>query len=119
MIVGDYFKDNPHLKAIVNKALEVVKWFNNHGRALGILGDIQRMLSTTILCLILPVLTRWTSHYVSVDRLLELEPSIVRTVKDFEEELVRSVGSDRKAKAKAKKVMKIVGQTSFWMGLRQ
>ncbi|KAG1853779.1 hypothetical protein C8R48DRAFT_610668, partial [Suillus tomentosus] len=59
---------------VINDALEVVKWFNNHSRALGILNEVQRnVFSGKTRSLILPVLTRWTSHYLSVRRLLELE----------------------------------------------
>jgi len=30
LMLGDYFKDNPKVAAIVDAAIEIVKWFNNH-----------------------------------------------------------------------------------------
>ncbi|THH08490.1 hypothetical protein EW146_g8974 [Bondarzewia mesenterica] len=102
LIIGDYFKGIPNLKAIGNNALEVVKWFNNHGRAIGILKDLQRVLSPDgkFLCLILPSI-------------------FVRAVADHDQQLEKDcIGNDRKARAKAKKVMQIIKETSFWMRLR-
>ncbi|KAI0041872.1 hypothetical protein FA95DRAFT_1576106 [Auriscalpium vulgare] len=119
LVVGDYFKNNPVFKKLVGDALEVVKWFNNHGRALGILKDVQKSFRGSILCLITPVLTRWTSHYLSVRRLLELEQCIWRAATDSEAELISAVGPERKAKAKATQMVAIMQDSSFWMGLRQ
>ncbi|KIK76263.1 hypothetical protein PAXRUDRAFT_110784, partial [Paxillus rubicundulus Ve08.2h10] len=65
LIVGDIFKIKHHFVQIINDTLEVVKWFNNHGQALGLLQDAQMAKFGQILALILPVLTRWTSHYLS------------------------------------------------------
>ncbi|KAI0308727.1 ribonuclease H-like domain-containing protein, partial [Amylostereum chailletii] len=105
LILGDYFKGNPALKATVSEALEVVKWFNNHGRALGILQEYEVTYIGKALCLILPVITRWTSYYLSVRRLLELENMIICAVCDREAELVASVGSKKALQDKAKKIM--------------
>ena len=63
----------------MDQAIEVIKWFNNHSRALGLLK--QRMLEKLfkVYVLILPVITRWTSHYLSCKRLL-LVATAMRTL---------------------------------------
>ena len=73
LIVGDIFKLKGFFIAIIDDALEVVKWFNSHSQALGLLQSVQLHKLGKILALILPVLTRWTSHYLSVRRLIDLE----------------------------------------------
>ncbi|KAI0045470.1 hypothetical protein FA95DRAFT_1459385, partial [Auriscalpium vulgare] len=118
LIVGDYFKRNARLKSVVNQALEVVKWFNHHGRALGILKDLQQSLAGKTLCLLLPVPTRWTSYYLSVRRLLELEQFIWRAANDMRDELIATVGNERKARLKAIQIVDTISTTAFWMGLR-
>ncbi|KIM64232.1 hypothetical protein SCLCIDRAFT_37040, partial [Scleroderma citrinum Foug A] len=65
LVVGDIFKIKGSFIETIDNALEVVKWFNNHSRALGILRDIQCQLHEQPHSLILPVLTRWTSHFLS------------------------------------------------------
>jgi len=37
LIVGDIFKVKGAFIEIIDEALEVIKWFNNHSHALGIL----------------------------------------------------------------------------------
>jgi hypothetical protein len=48
-------------------ALDVVKWFNNHSQALDKL-QIEQIITydSKSWSLILPVITRWTAHYLSL-----------------------------------------------------
>lgn len=57
LIVGDIFKLKGFFIAIIDDALEVVKWFNSHSQALGLLQSVQLHKLGKILALILPVLT--------------------------------------------------------------
>ena len=103
---------------IVDQALNIVKWFNNHGRALGLLHKHQAWRYATVLRLILPVLTRWTSHYLSATRLLEIELAVRVLVLGSRAILVDSVGKKADAIRKANEVLDIVLDSSFWDGLR-
>lgn len=120
LVVGDYFKLKLSWEQYVDLALELIKWFNNHSIALGILLAQQRSDPTVIvLVLILPVLTRWTSHHCSVDRLLELE-RFMRAIHMLQyDKLVLAAGNRRDAKIKAKAVLACIPDDSFWHGLRR
>ncbi|KAF8844642.1 hypothetical protein BDN67DRAFT_666973 [Paxillus ammoniavirescens] len=121
LIVGDVFKIKHHFIEIVNDALEVVKWFNNHSRALALLQDAQMAKLNLILTLILPVLTRWTSHYLSVTRLVKLELAFKQMLLDAGEDLETLIvcgGTKADAKRKAKEVLDILQRPSFWPDLR-
>ncbi|KAJ8595427.1 hypothetical protein M405DRAFT_759096, partial [Rhizopogon salebrosus TDB-379] len=72
LILGDYYKANTDISAVVDNANEIIKWFNNHSFALGLLNTEQVSMSNRALALILPVVTCWTSHFCSVSRLLEV-----------------------------------------------
>jgi NADH pyrophosphatase NudC (nudix superfamily) len=43
-MLGDYYKKNPKVAAIVDQAVEVVKWFNNHSFCLGKLREEQMVM---------------------------------------------------------------------------
>lgn len=120
LVVGDYFKLKTRFINVVNNALEVVKWFNSHSRALGILKDKQRTKLPKVLALILPVLTRWTSHYLSVRRLLELEYFFRLLVLDQESRavLILCAGAKAEQKRKAEEIMKIIEDSGFWSDLK-
>ncbi|EPQ49944.1 hypothetical protein GLOTRDRAFT_23281, partial [Gloeophyllum trabeum ATCC 11539] len=119
LIVGDYFKLNVPYVKVMDKAIEVVKWFNNHSRALGLLKEEQaRSLMGKVLSLILPVITRWTSHYLSCSRLLELEKPMRRLVVDSFEVLRLCAGNKPDLVRKAEEVLSTIASPSFWQDLR-
>ncbi|TFY53352.1 hypothetical protein EVG20_g10156 [Dentipellis fragilis] len=120
LVVGDYLKRNVASRTVVNRALEIVKWFNNHSRAIGILKDVQLKSSTTgiPLCLILPVLTRWTSHFLSISHLLELESCFLHAVAEHGAELEKCTGKEKTAVVKAKEIVQIIKDSQFWFALR-
>ena len=118
LIVGDVFKAKGRFKKIIDKALAVVKWFNNHGRALGLLRRVMMEKMNKVLALILPIITRWTSHYLSVDRLLELEDCLIQVVLSFKDELITCAGKTSKVKAVAQRIIKIIRSGEFWDDLR-
>ena len=103
----------------MDQALEVVKWFNNHGRPLGMLREVQRdQYNGNVLTLILPALTRWTSHYLAATRLLDLEKAIRILVLTSRGRLVEAVGNKADAIRKANEIMDLISQPSFWENLK-
>jgi hypothetical protein len=76
LVVGDYLSLKLPFQDCVPKALNVIKWMNNHSRALGLFRQEQLCTYQKILALILPVITRWTAHYLSLRRLLTVEKAL-------------------------------------------
>ena len=108
LIVGDIFKVKGAFIEIIDEALEVIKWFNNHSHALGILWDIQCQLLGQPLSLILLVLTWWTSHFLSVHCLLQLEQAFKQMLaKVPENDLITCARSRVEMKRKAHQVLEI------------
>ncbi|KAG6917691.1 hypothetical protein DXG01_001461 [Tephrocybe rancida] len=108
LIVGDIFKVKGVFVQCMEGAIEAIKWFNNHSRALGMLKDVQRQKIMKVLALILPVLTRWTSHYLAICRLLELEIVFKQLLLDSRAAVLLCAGKKREAKEKAAEVIGIL-----------
>ncbi|ETW84645.1 hypothetical protein HETIRDRAFT_48430 [Heterobasidion irregulare TC 32-1] len=70
LIVGDYLKQNPMLKLYVNQAIKVIKWFRDHDLPCQWLNQEQLLDHPHALALVLPVITCWMYHYLSISRLL-------------------------------------------------
>ncbi|EMD37416.1 hypothetical protein CERSUDRAFT_136001, partial [Gelatoporia subvermispora B] len=119
LVVADYLKVKQPFITVVDTAVEVIKWFNNHGRALGLLKEEMRLrFNGKVYSLILPVITRWTSHYVSCQRLL-VEKAIRALTLYKRPDLEGCAGDRADAKAKAKEIVKIAESAWFWDNLRQ
>lgn len=73
LIVGDYLSLWVDFLTCLPKAFLVIKWMNNHSRALGMLHWEQLQTYNKTLSLILPVITWWTAHYLSLCWLLMLK----------------------------------------------
>jgi hypothetical protein len=114
LVIGDYLSLKDGTTECVKLALEVINWFNNHSRALGLLNSEQRATYGKVLALILPVITRWTAHYLSSRRLLEVSVAIRACVMKHKEKLINCSGPKADAKAKAESVMAIVECNRFW-----
>jgi hypothetical protein len=119
LIVGDYFKAQNVYVDTVAEASEIIKWFNSHTYALGLLRKEQKTLGMQVLSLILACLTRWTSHYLSCNRLLDLKKPIQRLVVTFEDDLLTAAGDKPEQQAVAKSVLKIAGNPLFWSRLEE
>jgi hypothetical protein len=115
LIVGDFLSLKIDLLKCVPKALEVVKWFNNHNCASGILRAEQlSILNGKALTLVLPVVTRWTAHYLSLRRLLQVKGPIKACYNKYASILLLCAGSKANAKRKAEEVQEIIEDPSFW-----
>jgi hypothetical protein len=104
-------------------AHEVVKWFNNHSRALGLLDQEQQKpdprtgIFRRVLALVLPVITRWTSHYLAACRLLQLEGTLRAIGWNRQEELREIAGRGEAAQAAVEKVIHTITTDCFWADL--
>ncbi|KAF8148462.1 ribonuclease H-like domain-containing protein, partial [Crassisporium funariophilum] len=67
LVVGDFLVIQQTVTKDINHALEVTKWFNNHGTALALLQTGQFLTFEGLFwALILPAITRLTAHYCSI-----------------------------------------------------
>lgn len=114
LVVGDLFKLKSTYLTTVDKAIEIIKWFNNHSRALGLLWKEQLTTYHKILTLIQPVITRWTSHFLATWRLLETS-SALRSCCIKEESLLETCGGDHQQdRFRVHEIIKTVLDLHFW-----
>ena len=69
--------------------------------------------------LFLPVLTRWTSHYLAICRLLQLKRFICACVTLHYEDLIMAAGAKKDAKARARQILEYVQDEHFWRELEK
>ncbi|TFY66832.1 hypothetical protein EVG20_g4259 [Dentipellis fragilis] len=121
LVTGDILKHAAiKFKVALDDALEIVKWFNSHTRALGMLKDVMVQKFGRSLCLILPVMTRWTSHYLAVRRLLVVQRAFLQLLLDGKEnDLVLAAGAKDDARAKAREIIKKLKRPGFFEDLKE
>ncbi|KZT63079.1 hypothetical protein DAEQUDRAFT_681006, partial [Daedalea quercina L-15889] len=106
LVMSDLFKGAADLfKDLLNDALEIIKWFNNHTWALGMLKDTMATKIGKVLCLILPVITCWMSHYLSVQQLIKVEHAFRQLLPDKEDDLVKCARDKEEAQEKAMQII--------------
>ncbi|KAH8981951.1 ribonuclease H-like domain-containing protein, partial [Lactarius hatsudake] len=117
LMVGGYLKLKTPFMECIPQALEVIKWFNNHSVPLGLLRTRQIMsFQGTFYALILPNLTRWTCHYFSLRRLLEVSRPMRSCCIEDEEKLIEGSGRGAEQK-KAMDIIQTVGSEEFWRNI--
>jgi hypothetical protein len=119
LIVGDYLGLRVDFLACVPKALHVIKWINNHSRALGIFRREQLQTFNKILSLILPVITRWTAHYLSLRRLLEVEAPMKASWMKYGQQMIDCAGPKADAQQAAHDIQTIVNEPQFWKWVKK
>ena len=119
LIVSDYLALKVPFQDCVAKALVVIKWMNNHSRALGLFCQEQFYTYQKILALILPVITRWTAHYLSLRRLLTVKKVLKVAWLKHSETMIASTGPKSEDKAKVIAVQEIVNDSQFWYHVKK
>jgi len=116
-MLGDYYKLNPKVSMLVDAAIEVVKWFNNHSYCLGMLNAEQLTMYKKVWALILPVISWWTSHFCSMSCLPQVNKVVRLTATQHQDEFLDYVGKDAKKVAKAERVLDCVVDENWWKEL--
>ncbi|KAF7331976.1 HAT family dimerization protein [Mycena kentingensis (nom. inval.)] len=101
-----------------------IKWIVNHSRALGMLKAQQKQTELyakthRLLTLIFPVISRWTSHFVSLRRLLVLSGPLRALYLQSHQSLVECAGDKRAAVEKAEDVLELLDDTTTWKRLAE
>ena len=74
LVVGDILKEHEGMfYQTVEDALDIARWFNSHGRVREALGEVQKSIYQKTVAIIFPCLTRWTTHYQAVRRMLSIK----------------------------------------------
>ncbi|KAH9889016.1 ribonuclease H-like domain-containing protein [Cubamyces lactineus] len=119
LTVGDYLKLKTPAVSVLDTALEIIKWFNNHSGALALLRQEQMKRYGQVLSFPYGWVRRFTAHYISSDRLLELEHAFRSLVLDAKAKLVACAGKERAQIDKAKSLIEQLEQPAFWCHLRE
>ncbi|KAJ7775980.1 ribonuclease H-like domain-containing protein [Mycena maculata] len=119
LMTGNYLAIKAPWMQDAKHAIKVIKWFNNHGKALDLLRTQQKSIMIVILQLILPVVTRWTAHYCSLRRLKKLERSIRTCVMTHEETLRLCAGRKREQIAAAEVIIETCVRNDFWKNIKR
>lgn len=115
LVVGDCLAVRWSVMEDINRALEIVKWFNNHGTALELLRQEQAITFDGLTwALILPVITRWTAHYLALSRILKLKKPLQICWTRHEEKLIICAGTKVDLQEKAHQIHAIVKDECFW-----
>jgi hypothetical protein len=115
LVIGDFLSLKADFRHIIALALDIVKWFNNHSKALDLLRTEQKLTYRgQSWALILPVITRWTAHYLSLTHLLKMEAAIRTCCSRHKPALLELPGRAADAKEAAAAVLRTVGDESFW-----
>ena len=116
LMVGDFLRLESRFLECVLVAQEVVQWMNSHSRALGIFRNEQRQTHPLkkVLTLIRPVITRWTAHYLSLRRLLDVQILLQTCWMKHGATIIESAGSTAEANAKAKSIERTITDPIFW-----
>ncbi|KAJ7438058.1 hypothetical protein FB451DRAFT_1060604 [Mycena latifolia] len=117
LMTGNYLAIKAVWMQDAKQALEVVKWFNNHGKALDLLRAQQMSIALTILHLLPPVVTRWTVHYCCLRRIKKLDFAIRTCVITHEETLRICAGRKPDQIEAAEAIIEICKRDSFWKNI--
>ncbi|KAF8873343.1 ribonuclease H-like domain-containing protein [Infundibulicybe gibba] len=117
LMLGDYCKMNPKVAGIIDQAAKIIKWFNNHSYALGLLNKEQQDIYKKCWSLVVPVVTRWTAHFCAASRLLDIWKALKVVAAKHGDEIIGSVGKKRKAIQKAEAVLACVRDENWWKEL--
>ncbi|KAF5387115.1 hypothetical protein D9615_001638 [Tricholomella constricta] len=118
LIVGDFLTLKYDLLIVIAQCLEVIKWFNNHGAALALLDQEMKITyEGKSWVLVLPVITRWTAHYLSTTRLLKVKNAVTSCVHRHEEKLIVAGERTQEVQDRAQEIIAIVRDVGFWRSL--
>ncbi|KAJ7753324.1 ribonuclease H-like domain-containing protein, partial [Mycena maculata] len=108
----------------IDDGLNIVKWFTNHSRAIGLLNEEQKLTERfekthRLLRLIFPVISRWIYHFLAVQRILTLSPPMRTLHFNHHDKLIQCAGPKRDARAKAEKILAPIEDPQFWKNLAE
>lgn len=121
LVVRDFLKIKVQYREVIGLVLNIIKWFNNHGQALHLLRTEQKLTYyRQSWALILPVITRWTTHYLSLTRLLKVESALRTCATRHKQALLLCAGAcDVGTQATATTVLVTIKDDNFWLSVQK
>lgn len=121
LIVGDYFKSDASVLEFTDDATELIGWLRSKTQVLALLREVQERLGeNAVRAVIRAVLTRWTAHYLSYSRLMDLR-SVLVVVAEMDSRRPEKdrcvVAGDTRAKQKARDMVELIRNDAFWKAL--
>ncbi|KAJ7231957.1 ribonuclease H-like domain-containing protein [Mycena rebaudengoi] len=119
LITGNYLAIKAPWMNAAKLAVEIIKWFNNHGTALDLLRAAELTTFGRWLALILPVLTRWVSQYCALRRLIKLKRAVLICIIQHEERLLVCAGRKDEQMATAAHIIETCKDDDFWKNIER
>jgi hypothetical protein len=122
LVLGDYIKQSDLIKLQMTQASEIVNWFNNHSLVLHLLYSEQRTLPDfkgTAKTLIRGCITRWSSHIMSLQRLLDLKRPLKSIVIKSTDNMLTAAGTRQELVRKAQQIIDTINSENFWCDIQQ
>jgi len=119
LIVSDYLSLKLPFQDCIPKVLMVIKWMNNHSHALGLFHQEKLCTYQKFWALILPMLTQWMAHYLSLQQLLTVKKSLRAAWLKHSDTMIASAGTKSEDQSKAMAVQGIVDNSQFWYHIRK
>ncbi|KAJ7721951.1 ribonuclease H-like domain-containing protein [Mycena maculata] len=124
LIVAEVLELDVPCMLSIDDGLNIVKWFTNHSRAIGLLNEEQKLTERfekthRLLQLIFPVISRWIYHFLAVRRILTLSPPMCTLHFNHHDKLIECAGPKRDARAKAEKILAPIEDPQFWKNLAE
>lgn len=119
LITGNYLSIQEEWMKASFQAHDIIKWFNNHSKALALLQKHQTDVSGRPLALLLPVPTQWTSQFTSMHRLLTQKDIINGCVSTYRSKLLLAGGNRRDQVEKATDIIDLCRDDNFWLNLER
>jgi hypothetical protein len=73
LVVGDYFKADSNILSITDQAGDLITWVRSKKIVLALLRQNQLEANARVLTVLRAILTRWTGHFHSYERLVEIQ----------------------------------------------
>ena len=118
LVVGDLLGLDHKLIAVIEEALEIIKWSNGHSDPLYWLNAEQQLTYGKILIIFLPFVTCWLTHYHSTSCLLEIEES-VQTIWYWKQDAIITRAGDLWKQECGSTVLQPIEDREFWRKLRK
>ncbi|KEP45146.1 DUF659 family protein [Rhizoctonia solani 123E] len=116
LVVGDILKLKNNLITAGDNAQEIAKWFTSHSQALGLLQGEQVKANGRSRMYMTPNLTRWTSHYLTAQGLLD-DCGLLRATVALHRDRLKQIGSQDPERTE--RVLSAVEQPGFWDSLKE
>ncbi|EUC55842.1 DUF659 family protein, partial [Rhizoctonia solani AG-3 Rhs1AP] len=119
LVVGDILSRSSRLVDTADSAISIIKWMLRHSYLLGLLYQEQVQGGKKPRSLTLPVLTRWTSHFLSFRSLLTESRSIRSLAARNPEAFRASAGRSPEKKEEVDRILKTIEDPGFWNQLTE